>query len=154
IIPIVLQVVGVISAKRFFGMTFTLPYFVMSFVLYGTQILLTLIALRLLYLRGNQISHTSGSQNSGAMFRRSLKRILLFAIAPCLIQVPFALLMVVRQINKSFPDNETLSDMNVILDYATQLLFAIKPTIDAVSTLLFLGEYRQHLTAAGKRIAL
>lgn len=44
--------------------------------------------------------------------------------------------------------------MNVILDYATQLVFTLKPTIDAISTLLFLGEYRQHMTAAGKRIAL
>lgn len=81
---------------------------------------------------------------------------MMFAVAPCLLQIPFALYLFLRLIrNRWFPKNlwlrkSTFSSMIAFLmrmDKVIRIIFAIKPIIDAVSTLLFLGEYRHHSTA-------
>ncbi|KAH7707330.1 hypothetical protein AAVH_25442 [Aphelenchoides avenae] len=43
-------------------------------------------------------------------------------------------------------------NLDIIVRDIRLIVFAMKPTIDSLSTLLFLGKYRQHLTAAGKAV--
>ncbi|KAH7687913.1 hypothetical protein AAVH_40534, partial [Aphelenchoides avenae] len=46
-----------------------------------------------------------------------------------------------------------IHDTHAFLTTVQEIVCALKPTIDALSTLLFLGEYHQHMAAAYKAVA-
>lgn len=80
---------------------------------------------------------------------------MMFAIGPCAIQVPFACLMLVQLLrnNSRYAHSLQISrsalfsvwiDISVNLNDIVYIVFVLKPTIDASSLLLFMGEYRQY----------
>ncbi|KAH7704927.1 hypothetical protein AAVH_27872 [Aphelenchoides avenae] len=141
-VPIAFQAVNLALSANNIEAVVSKRYIFFSFALYLAQILLTLIAVWLLQRRLAVSSKTAQSDKS----QRNLRRFLMFSIAPNLILVMFA----VSEIMLFFRGNsQFMMDLDTTVSDVQQVVFAMKPTIDALSTLLFLGEYRQHLTAAG-----
>jgi hypothetical protein len=126
----------------------TMIYAVFAYILFATQIITTFYAIHLLCKRSRQFK--SAGESNGGSLRRSLKRIIFFSVAPCVLQVPFAIYLLIHQLFLHNSRSVTLSIWDMRLFGYTQLIFAIKPTIDALSTVFFLGEYRQHIGTAYK----
>ncbi|KAH7717848.1 hypothetical protein AAVH_14760, partial [Aphelenchoides avenae] len=143
VVPLIFAIVNVLLSPLYQS-SHSLGYAIAAFLLYVTQLTLTAIALFTLYKK-------STSNVAGSAVRKNLVRFMLFSLGPCLIQIPFAVCLVTKQLFWHNITNATLAfyiRTNMIVD----LLFAIKPTIDVLFTLLFLGEYRQQVASSYKRI--
>ncbi|KAH7717461.1 hypothetical protein AAVH_15126, partial [Aphelenchoides avenae] len=114
----------------------SIPYMCASYVMYAAYICLTATAMYLLFKKSASL--TKGTAGGS---RKLLYRLLAFSVAPCLLQIPFALQQLTRALRF---DYEYFMDLDEQLFWPVKFVFALKPTVDAVSTLMFLGEYRQY----------
>ncbi|KAH7694783.1 hypothetical protein AAVH_38166 [Aphelenchoides avenae] len=124
----------------------TTAYIGTCFAFYTVQLVLTGIALTVIRKK-NQHQHFSERAQEEA--KAKLVRTMMFAIGPCVIQVPFACLMLVRLVRN---DSSIWKDISGPLNDIVYIVFALKPTIDAFSILLFMGEYRHYTMSFAKAV--
>ncbi|KAH7662476.1 hypothetical protein AAVH_43563, partial [Aphelenchoides avenae] len=122
----------------------TTAYIGTCFAFYALQLVITALALTVIYKKGQ---HQHFSERAQEEAKRKLIRTVMFAIGPCVIQVPFACLMLVRLIRT---DSSTWADISGTLNDVVYIVFALKPTVDAFSMLLFMGEYRHYTMSFAK----
>ncbi|KAH7707925.1 hypothetical protein AAVH_24843 [Aphelenchoides avenae] len=120
----------------------TTSYILTSFAFYTVQLVLTAIALTVIR---KQSQHQHFSERAQEEARAKLVRTMMFTIGPCIIQVPFACLMLVQLLRN---DSSVWIDISVNLNDIVNTVFALKPTVDAISLLLFMGEYRHYTMSA------
>ncbi|KAH7714405.1 hypothetical protein AAVH_18224 [Aphelenchoides avenae] len=134
-VPLVIQVVNAATATG--PITWSSPlYMSATFTLYIGQLVVSVVALSVLYRKSNGYVKNSNKKDDRAS--KNLARLIMFTAGPCLLQVPFAVYLVVHEV----VDVDT--ELHTKMSYAVRLIFALKPTIDAIFTLAFLGEYRQY----------
>ncbi|KAH7716831.1 hypothetical protein AAVH_15780 [Aphelenchoides avenae] len=124
----------------------TTAYIGTCFAFYTLQLMVTAIALTVIRKK-NQHQHFSERAQEEA--KAKLVRTMMFAIGPCVIQVPFACLMLVRLVRN---DSSIWKDISGPLNDIVYIVFALKPTIDAFSMMLFMGEYRHYTMSFAKAV--
>lgn len=160
------------------GMARRIEYSVLYFILYLSDIAMTTTAICTLYAKTGQMNNANGDVgNAGHIARRNLRHLILFSLSPSIVQIPYALrqistLMlgpyfayghgVAEYVSGNYPRAKAAHrfsvrfsfwvHLNVYMYDVVDVLFALKPSIDAASALLFLGEYRKNAAAVLRKL--
>ncbi|KAH7709754.1 hypothetical protein AAVH_22951 [Aphelenchoides avenae] len=91
-IPLVFQVTNVLAMHNVANST--LQYTIVLYILYFVQVTLTIVAIIVIARKNAAFAKTQAADTSTS--KASLVRLLMFSVAPCVLQVPFAIQQVVR----------------------------------------------------------
>lgn len=72
----------------------SMDYMILYFILYASEVLLAALAICTLYVKTVQVAGTSASCPASTAAQRNLRSLVMFSIAPALVQIPYA----VRQV--------------------------------------------------------
>ncbi|KAH7718049.1 hypothetical protein AAVH_14560 [Aphelenchoides avenae] len=141
LVPIILQVVHV-SLPTTSQVSTGYAYMALVCCLYLVQCVIVYKTFRI-WLKTHRYVYKRWQVTEAIINRKKLSRVLLFAVAPLIVHLPFVVYVIVKQ--ASFANIASIHARADGFHDAMRVIFAIKPTIDALSIIAFVGDYRRHV---------